>query len=83
MLTCQLPRAFEIARRFRELGIKVIFGGIAVMLHAEEVVLHADAVFLGEVEGRFAAVIDDFKAGALKPVYDYMNNPPDIRNNFV
>ncbi len=79
MLTCQLPRAFEIARRFRELGIKVIFGGIAVMLHAEEVVLHADAVFLGEVEGRFAAVIDDFKAGALKPVYDYMNNPPDIR----
>jgi len=78
MLTCQLPRAFEIARRYREQGLKVIFGGIAVMLHAEEVARHADAVFLGEVEGRFAAVIDDFKAGALKPVYNYMNNHPDI-----
>jgi radical SAM superfamily enzyme YgiQ (UPF0313 family) len=78
MLTCQLPRAFEIARRYREQGCKVIFGGIAVMLHSEEVALHADAVFLGEVEGRFAAVLDDFKAEQLKPLYDYMNNPPDI-----
>lgn len=79
MLSCQLPRAFEIARRFREQGRTVIFGGIAVMLHAEEVALHADAVFLGEAEGRMAAVIDDFKAGRLQPVYDYMNQHPDIR----
>lgn len=79
MLTCQLPRAFEIARRFREQGRTVIFGGIAVMLHAEEVALHADSVFLGEAEGRMAAVIDDFQAGRLKPVYDYMHDHPDIR----
>jgi radical SAM superfamily enzyme YgiQ (UPF0313 family) len=78
MLTCQLPRAFEIAGRYREMGKKVIFGGIAVMLHAEEVALHADAVFLGEAEGRIKAVIDDFKADQLKPLYDYMNNPPNI-----
>jgi radical SAM superfamily enzyme YgiQ (UPF0313 family) len=73
-----LPRAFDIAGRYRKMGKQVIFGGIAVMLHAEEVALHADAVFLGEAEGRIKAVIDDFKAGALKPLYDYMNNPPDI-----
>lgn len=79
MLSCQLPRAFEIARRFREQGSTVIFGGIAVMLHAKEVALHADSVFLGEAEGRMTAVIDDFQAGRLKPVYDYMNNHPDIR----
>lgn len=78
MLTCQLPRAFEIARKYRELGVPVIFGGIATMLHAEEVAGHADAVFLGEAEGRFAALLDDFKNGQLKKVYDYMNNPPDI-----
>ncbi|MDY0268457.1 B12-binding domain-containing radical SAM protein [Trichloromonas sp.] len=78
MLSCQLPRAFEIARRFREQGRTVIFGGIAVMLHAEEVALHADAIFLGEAEGRMAAVIEDFRTGRLKPVYDYMNNHPDI-----
>lgn len=78
MLTCQLPRAFEIAREFRSRGRTVIFGGIATMLHAEEVALHADAMFLGEVEGRLAAVIEDFQQGRLKKVYNYMNNPPAI-----
>ena len=79
MLTSQLPRAFEIARRFRELGIPVLFGGIAVMLHSEEVMAHGDSVFLGEIEGRLAAVLSDFKQGRLKKVYNYMNNFPDIR----
>lgn len=78
MLTAQLPRAFEIAALYRAKGIKVIFGGISTMLHAEEVRQHADAVFLGEAEGRIGAVLDDLRAGRLKPVYDYMNNPPDI-----
>jgi len=78
MLTSQLPRAFEIAREFRQRGKKVIFGGISTMLHAEEVRQHADAVFLGEVEGRIEAVLDDFRRGALKPVYDYMHQHPDI-----
>lgn len=77
MLTCQLPRAFEIARKYRERGVPVIFGGIAVMLHAEEVAGHADSVFLGEAEGRFPAVIDDFRQGRLRTRYDYMNSPPD------
>lgn len=78
MLTSQLPRAFEIAREFRQRGKKVIFGGISTMLHAEEVQQHADAVFLGEVEGRIDAVLDDFRRGELKPVYDYMHQHPDI-----
>jgi radical SAM superfamily enzyme YgiQ (UPF0313 family) len=79
MLSCQLPRAFDIARRYRERGVPVIFGGIATMLHAGEAAGHADAVFLGEAEGRFAAVIDDLAAGRLRKVYDYMNDPPDAR----
>jgi radical SAM superfamily enzyme YgiQ (UPF0313 family) len=78
MLTCQLPRAFEIARRYREQGVPVVFGGIATMLHAEEVAAHADSVFLGEAEGRFAGVLEDLKAGRLRRVYDYMNDPPDM-----
>ena len=77
MLTSQLPRAFAIARRFRDQGVPVIFGGIAVMLHAEEAALHADSVFLGEVEGRFGGVLEDFRAGKMKRVYDYMNDFPD------
>ncbi|MBU4318759.1 MAG: cobalamin-dependent protein [Proteobacteria bacterium] len=79
MLTCQLPRAFEIAARYRNIGIPVLFGGIAAMLHANEVQNHADSVFLGEVEGRMEGVLDDFRQGKLKKVYDYMNHFPDIR----
>lgn len=78
MLTSQLPRAFEIAREFRQRGKKVLFGGISTMLHAEEVQQHADSVFLGEVEGRIEGVLDDFRRGELKPVYDYMHQHPDI-----
>jgi radical SAM superfamily enzyme YgiQ (UPF0313 family) len=78
MLSSQLPRAFEIAREFRERGHTVLFGGIATMLHAEEVKQHADSVFLGEVEGRLEQVMDDFKRGELKPVYNYMQQHPDI-----
>jgi radical SAM superfamily enzyme YgiQ (UPF0313 family) len=79
LLTCQLPRAFEIADRYRAAGIPVLFGGIATMLHAQEAALHADSVFLGEVEGRFQKVIDDFRRGALQKTYNYMHDPPDIR----
>jgi radical SAM superfamily enzyme YgiQ (UPF0313 family) len=78
MLTSQLPRAFEIAAQYREAGIPVLFGGIATMLHASEVMEHADSVFLGEVEGRFAEVLSDFKKGCLKKVYNYMKALPDI-----
>jgi radical SAM superfamily enzyme YgiQ (UPF0313 family) len=78
LLTCQLPRAFEIADLYRKIGIPVLFGGIAVMLHADEVQNHADSVFLGEVEGRLEEVFEDVQKGKLKKVYDYMNNFPDI-----
>ena len=79
MLTCQIPRAWEIADRYRALGIPVIFGGIGTMLHHEETLQHADSVFLGEADGHFKTVIDDFKNGRLKKVYDYLHDLPDIR----
>lgn len=79
MLTSQLPRAFAISRRYRESGTPVIFGGIAAMLHREEVLAHSDSLFLGEVEGRFSGVVEDLERGTLKKVYDYMGDYPDIR----
>jgi radical SAM superfamily enzyme YgiQ (UPF0313 family) len=77
MLTCQISRGWEIADEYRRRGKKVIFGGIAVMLHAEETARHADAVFLGEAEGRMEAVLADHKAGRLKKVYDFLRDWPD------
>ncbi len=78
MLTVQVKRGWEIADRFRKKGVTVIFGGIATMLHAEETMKHADAVFLGEAESRMEQVLADFRKGELKPCYDYMDNRPDI-----
>src|SRR4030043_1773004 len=66
MLTAQIKRGWEIADTLRKKGIQVIFGGIATMLHTEETQEHADAVFLGEVEGRMEQVFDDFKKGKLQ-----------------
>jgi len=80
MLTSQLPRAFEVCRRFREMGKDVIFGGIASMLHAEEVQKHASSLFLGEAEGRLEAVFADQAAGKLKPVYDFLTEHAPIES---
>jgi radical SAM superfamily enzyme YgiQ (UPF0313 family) len=78
MLTAQVKRGWAIADRYRARGVPVIFGGIATMLHAEETQTHADAVFLGEAEGRMQAVLADLKAGRLKKTYDYLADPPPI-----
>ena len=78
MLTIQVQRGWEIADIYRRKGIKVLFGGIATMLHAEETMQHADAVFLGEAEGRMEEVLADFRQGTLKPCYNYLDSRPDI-----
>ena len=78
MLTSQVKRGWEIADIYRNKGIKVIFGGISTMLHAEETLLHADSVFLGEAEGRMEMVFEDFRKNKLKKLYDYLQDQPDI-----
>ncbi len=78
MLTIQVKRGWEIADTYRKKGIKVIFGGIATMLHADETMAHADAVFLGEAEGRMEQVLDDFRHNRQKPCYNYIEQRPDI-----
>lgn len=80
MLTSQLPAAFEISKKFIEKGKDVIFGGIATMLHAEEVKNHATSIFLGEVENRLETVFNDKRSGNLKSEYNYIQDFPPIEN---
>lgn len=81
MLTCQTPRGREIADLFRQKGIKVIAGGIATMLHADEVGEYVDSVFLGEVEGgRLAKVLNDWKEDRLQSRYDHFHDFPPIES---
>ncbi len=75
MLTCQIKHAWEIADKFKSLNKTVMLGGIAINLHKEESMLHADTVFLGEAEGRIHQVLEDYKNKCLKKVYDYNKHP--------
>lgn len=68
-LTCVVKRAYAIADRFRERGIKVILGGVHPSLLPDEAKEHADSVFIGEAEGMLDKVIADFEAEDLKPFY--------------
>ena len=68
-LTCVIKRAYEVADRFREKGVKVILGGVHPSLLPDEAKDHADSVFIGEAEGVLETVIRDFETGTLKPFY--------------
>jgi radical SAM superfamily enzyme YgiQ (UPF0313 family) len=78
MLTTQVRRGWQIADTYRKMGIKVIFGGIASMLHEKETLEHADSVFLGEAEGRMENVFNDLRNNELKKVYNFLNDFPPI-----
>ncbi len=80
MLTCQVKRAWEISDYYRSNGKKVIFGGIATMLHAEATEEHADSVFIGEAETRFEQVLNDFKNNKLKKTYNFLHDFPPIES---
>ena len=68
-LTCVIKRAYAIADRFRERGVKVILGGVHPSLLPDEAKEHADSVFIGEAEGMLDKVIADFESGKLQPFY--------------
>ncbi len=84
----QYPRALDLARPLRAAGIAVAIGGFHVsgclaMLDGHAVQLDACrdldiAMFGGEAEGRFDGVLRDAAAGALKPVYNFMDDLPGI-----
>ncbi|MBI4297498.1 MAG: B12-binding domain-containing radical SAM protein [Chloroflexi bacterium] len=68
-LTVTAHRAYEIADAFRARGVKVILGGIHPSILPEEAGQHADAVVIGEAEGIWPNLLEDFKANKLQRVY--------------
>ena len=85
----QFPRALDIARPLRAAGIAVVIGGFHVsgclaMLPAMQADLTAAldmgcSLFAGEAEdGRMDRVLQDAAAGALKPIYNHMDELPSL-----
>jgi radical SAM superfamily enzyme YgiQ (UPF0313 family) len=83
-MTFNAPRAYEIARRFRERGRTVLFGGYHPTLVPEEAAAHCDALCIGPAEPNLPLMLEDWRAGRLKPVYrrplaEFRTRPIDAR----
>ncbi len=84
----QFPRALDLARALRARGIAVAIGGfhvsgvIPMLDGADPDLARATAMgvslFAGEAEGRLDEVLRDACAGALKPLYNHMDDLPGI-----
>lgn len=68
--SAQIKEAYKLADRYRMLGTRVILGGLHVSALPMEALRHADAVVVGEGEPVWPAIVQDLRAGSLKPVYD-------------
>jgi radical SAM superfamily enzyme YgiQ (UPF0313 family) len=84
----QFPRALDIARELRRREVTVAIGGfhvsgtIAMLRDRDAGVQDAldlgVTVYAGEAEGRFADLLRDAIDGRLQPVYNFMNDLPDL-----
>ena len=86
----QFPHAMDLARRFRALGQQVAIGGFHVsgtlaMLPGIPPELQGAmdlgiSLFAGEAEGRLEQVLLDAYQRTLKPLYNYMDDLPNIQS---
>ncbi|HOW87350.1 MAG TPA: radical SAM protein [Candidatus Omnitrophota bacterium] len=67
--TAQIGEAYELADRYREIGIPVVMGGLHVSALPEEAALHCDAVVIGEGELSWHDVLKDRENKSLKQFY--------------
>ncbi len=79
-MTPAANRAYEIADAFREKGIKVVMGGMHISKLPDEALQHCDSVVIGEAEGLWAGLLEDFKKGELKQIYKHENGYPSLAN---
>lgn len=70
-LTGTAPRAYAIADGFRQLGVKVVLGGVHVSLRPQEAAVHADAIVIGFAENAWPELLIDFVSGDMKKVYKH------------
>lgn len=62
-------RAYELARFYRELGAKVVLGGLHALSCPEELLSHADAVAIGDGVQLWPRILRDVETGTLREEY--------------
>ncbi len=76
--TSEIVRAYEICDLFKARGKTVVIGGIHVSALPDEALHHADSVVIGEAEGLWEQLLEDFKNNRLAKIYRHQDLP-DIR----
>jgi radical SAM superfamily enzyme YgiQ (UPF0313 family) len=80
-------RAYAIAARYRELGVKTVLGGIHPSMCPEEALAHCDCVVTGEAEEVWGTLLKDAEEGTLKRLYsagahaDLKTSPAAVRDS--
>jgi radical SAM superfamily enzyme YgiQ (UPF0313 family) len=75
-MTSNAPRAYYLADEFRKRGRKVVMGGVHPSILPDEALAHADSVVIGEAEGVWEQVLEDFENG--KPQRKYHKPFPSL-----
>lgn len=75
-LTGNAPIAYDLARRFRAQGSKVVMGGNHPTVLPDEALRYCDAVVVGEADEVWPVVLDDVRRGQLKRLYQPARLPP-------
>lgn len=69
-MTANAPRAYELAKEFKKRGKTVILGGVHPTIMSDEALRYADSIIIGEAEGVWQTLLNDFKQGKLKRIYN-------------
>ena len=68
-------RAYQISEQFQKRGVPVVMGGFHPTLAPEDAARHADAILMGEAEGIWPGLLDDFAQGQMRPRYAAARRP--------
>jgi radical SAM superfamily enzyme YgiQ (UPF0313 family) len=68
-------RAYQIASEYRQRGVPVVMGGFHATLCPDEVGQYCESIVIGEAEQLFAEVIDDYRHGTPRKVYQAAERP--------
>ncbi len=74
-MTANARRAYYLAKEFKKRGKKVVLGGVHPTVLPEESVRYADSIVIGEAEGVWEQLLEDFQKGKLQKEY-YHPSPP-------
>lgn len=74
VITGNAKRSYELARHFRDRGIKVVLGGPHVTLVPDDAAPHADAIVVGYAEDTWPELLRDLVAGRMRNRYTQAPN---------